>query len=79
MYIVSAVRSPVAKVRGDFQYLRPDDLLATVIKAAVKQAGVPLERIDDVIMGCAMPEAAQGMNVARIASLLAGLPDSVPA
>lgn len=78
-YIVSAVRTPVGKApRGMFRHTRPDDLLAHVIRGAVD--GVPgLEGrdIDDAMVGCAMPEAEQGMNVARIGVLLAGLPESV--
>jgi acetyl-CoA acyltransferase len=79
-YIVAAVRTPVGKApRGMFKTVRPDDMLAHVLKAAVDQcAGLDPAAIDDVIAGCAMPEAEQGMNVARIALLLAGLPDSVP-
>ncbi|MEO8010391.1 MAG: acetyl-CoA C-acyltransferase [Dokdonella sp.] len=80
-YIVSAVRTPVGKApRGVFRNTRPDDLLAHVIRAAVAGApGIDPSRIDDAVIGCAMPEAEQGMNVARIAVLLAGLPDSVAA
>ncbi|HET9033659.1 MAG TPA: beta-ketoacyl synthase N-terminal-like domain-containing protein, partial [Dokdonella sp.] len=80
-YIVSAVRTPVGKApRGVFRNTRPDDLLAHVIRAAVAGApGIDLSRIEDVVIGCAMPEAEQGMNVARIGALLAGLPNSVPA
>ena len=78
-YIVSATRSPVGKApRGMFKNVRPDDLLAHVLKAAVAQCpGMDLTTIDDVIVGCAMPEAEQGMNVARIGVLLAGFPDTV--
>jgi len=74
--LVSAVRTPVGKSgRGTLATTRPDDLAATAIKGAL--ARVPAldpKEIDDVILGCAMPEAEQGMNVARIASLRAGLP-----
>ena len=79
-YIVSAVRTPVGKApRGVFRNTRPDDLLAHVIRAALAQTpGVDPARIGDAIIGCAMPEAEQGMNVARIGVLLAGLPDTVP-
>jgi acetyl-CoA acyltransferase len=79
-YIVAAVRTPVGKApRGMFQTVRPDDMLAHVLKAAMTQCeGLDPAAIDDVITGCAMPEAEQGMNVARIGLLLAGLPDSVP-
>ena len=79
-YVVAAQRTPVGKApRGVFRNTRPDDLLAHVINAALDQcAGIDPARIGDVIIGCAMPEAEQGMNVARIGLLLAGLPDSVP-
>ena len=78
-YIVSAVRTPVGKApRGMFKTVRPDDMLAHVLTAAMKEcAALDPAAIDDVIVGCAMPEAEQGMNVARIALLLAGLPDNV--
>ena len=78
-YIVAATRSPVGKApRGMFKNVRPDDLLAHVLKAAAGQCpGLDLTTIDDVIVGCAMPEAEQGMNVARIGLLLAGFPDNV--
>ncbi|MDT8438911.1 MAG: acetyl-CoA C-acyltransferase [Wenzhouxiangellaceae bacterium] len=79
-YIVSAVRTPVAKAfKGGFRNTRPDDLLAHVIREAMAEVpGIPPEKVEDVIIGCAMPEAEQGMNVARIGALLAGLPDNVP-
>ncbi len=79
-YIVAAVRTPVGKApRGMFKTVRPDDMLAHVLRAAVGQCGeLDPAAIDDVIAGCAMPEAEQGLNVARIALLLAGLPNSVP-
>ena len=79
-YIVSAVRSPVGKAfKGGFRNTRPDDLLAHVLKAALAEVpALEASRVEDVIIGCAMPEAEQGMNVARIGTLLAGLPDTVP-
>jgi acetyl-CoA acyltransferase len=78
-YIVAAVRTPVGKVRGVFRNTRPDDLLAHVLRGAVAQCpGLDPKLIGDVIVGCAMPEGEQGMNIARIGLLLAGLPDSVP-
>jgi len=78
-YIVAATRLPVAKKNGMFKNVRPDDMLAAVIKAVVAQVpGIDPARIGDVIVGCAMPEAEQGMNVARIGLLLAGLPITVP-
>ncbi len=80
-YIVAAIRTPVGKApRGMFRHVRPDDMLAHVLKGALAQVpGLDPHDIGDVIVGCAMPEAEQGMNVARIGLLLAGMPDSVPA
>ena len=74
--IVSSVRTAVGKAsKGTLRAMRPDDLAAVAIKeAAVRVQGLELREIEDVILGCAMPEAEQGMNVARIASLRAGLP-----
>ncbi|MDD5472158.1 MAG: acetyl-CoA C-acyltransferase [Sideroxydans sp.] len=79
-YIVAATRTPVGKApRGMFRNTRPDDLLAHVLKSALAQApSLDPASIADVIVGCAMPEAEQGMNVARIALLLAGIPNTVP-
>ena len=78
-YIVAAVRTPVARRNGAFRHVRPDDMLAKVLRDVVaKVPGLDATEIGDVITGCAMPEAEQGMNVARIGLLLAGLPDSVP-
>ncbi|MBL8403519.1 MAG: acetyl-CoA C-acyltransferase [Dechloromonas sp.] len=78
-YIVAATRLPVAKRNGMFRNVRPDDMLAAVIKSVVaKVPDVDPALIGDVIVGCAMPEAEQGMNVARIGALLAGLPITVP-
>ena len=80
-YIVAATRTPVGKApKGMFRNTRPDDMLAHVLKSVVAQApGIDTARIDDAIIGCAMPEGEQGMNVARIGVLLAGLPDTVAA
>ncbi len=79
--IVSAVRTPVGKAyKGTLRATRPDDLAAVAIKGALERVkGLDAKEIDDVILGCAMPEAEQGMNVARIASLRAGLPVEVSA
>lgn len=80
-YIVAATRTPVGKApRGVFRNTRPDDMLAHALRSVMAQVpGVEPALIADVVVGCAMPEAEQGMNVARIGVLLAGLPDSVPA
>jgi acetyl-CoA acyltransferase len=79
-FIVAATRTAVGKApRGMYRNTRPDDLLAHVIRSAVAQCpGLDPREIGDVIAGCAMPEGEQGMNVARIGLLLAGLPDTVP-
>ena len=78
-YIVASTRTPVGKApRGAFKHTRPDSLLAHVLKSALAQVReIEPERIEDVIVGCAMPEYEQGMNVARIGLLLAGLPNTV--
>ena len=78
-YIVAATRTPVGKApRGAFKHTRPDSLLAHVLKSVLAQVPeIEPERIEDVIVGCAMPEYEQGMNVARIGLLLAGLPNTV--
>ncbi len=81
VYIIDALRTPVGKApRGVFKQVLPDDLLAHCIRSICQRhKQVDWQQLGDVVIGCAMPEAEQGMNVARIASLLAGLPDSVPA
>ena len=78
-YIVAATRTAVGKApRGAFKATRPDTLLAFVLRSVLAQApAIDPRRIEDVIVGCAMPEYEQGMNVARIGVLLAGLPNSV--
>lgn len=80
-YIVAATRTPVGKApKGVFRNTRPDELLAHALRSVVAQApGIDTSRIDDVIVGCAMPEGEQGMNVARIGALLAGLPNTAAA
>jgi acetyl-CoA acyltransferase len=78
--VVSAVRTAVGKSkRGALKDTRPDDLLGIVLKAALERGKVDAKLVDDVVVGSAMPEAEQGMNVARVGSFLAGLPDEVPA
>lgn len=81
VYVVDVLRTPVGKApRGVFKNTLPDDLLAHTIRTLKsRNQSVDWETIGDVVIGCAMPEAEQGMNVARIASLLADLPQSVPA
>src|SRR5512139_3177268 len=79
--IVSACRTPVGKApNGALRFTRPDEMGAVVIREALARAkGLDPADVDDVILGCAMPEAEQGLNVARIASLRAGLPVAVSA
>jgi acetyl-CoA acyltransferase len=79
-YIVATVRTPVGKApRGAFRTTRPDSLLAHALRSVLARApGLDPAAVEDVIVGCAMPEYEQGMNVARIGVLLAGLPASVP-
>jgi acetyl-CoA acyltransferase len=80
-FVVSAVRTPVGKApNGALRYTRPDEMAAAVIAEALRRVP-PLDpaEVDDVILGCAMPEAEQGLNVARIASLRAGVPISASA
>jgi acetyl-CoA acyltransferase len=79
--IVDCLRTPVGKApKGSLRNTRPDDLAACVMERLLeKYAQTPKDEIDDVILGCAMPEAEQGMNMARIAAVRAGLPDLVPA
>ena len=75
--ILSAVRTPIGRYGGALAYVRPDDLAAIVIKEAVARAGVPAEEIEDVWLGAANQAGEDNRNVARMAALLAGLPDSV--
>ena len=76
--IVSAVRTAVGKApRGSLRTVRPDDLAAVAISAAIERAGIEAQEVEDVSLGCALPEAEQGMNIGRIAALRAGLPVSV--
>jgi acetyl-CoA acyltransferase len=78
-YIVAATRLPVGRRKGMLGHVRPDDMLAHAIRSVMAQApGLDPALVEDVIVGCAMPEAEQGMNVARIGLLLAGLPNTVP-
>jgi acetyl-CoA acyltransferase len=78
-YIVAATRTPIGRShRGSFRNMRPDDLLASALRAALAQVpGLDPAAIEDVVCGCAIPEAQQGLNVARIGAVLAGLPKSV--
>src|ERR671931_953648 len=75
--ILSAVRTPVGRYGGALAHVRPDDLAALAIGAAVERAGVPADEIEDVYLGCANQAGEDNRNVARMASLLAGLPEHV--
>ncbi|WP_269499904.1 acetyl-CoA C-acyltransferase [Castellaniella sp. S9] len=78
-YIAAAIRTPIGKApRGMYSHTRPDDLLATAIRGVMAQApGLDPAAVEDAIIGCAIPEGPQGLNVARIGALLSGLPSSV--
>ena len=75
--ILAAVRTPVGRYGGALSGSRPDDLAALAVRAAVDRAGVPEEEIEDVWLGCANQAGEDNRNVARMAVLLAGLPESV--
>lgn len=79
-YILASYRTPGCRAKkGKFKDMRPDDLAATALAGLVERTGIDAQEIDDIILGCAFPEAEQGMNVARIAALKAGIPYQVPA
>src|SRR6266550_1162845 len=75
--IVSAVRTPIGTIRGALSAVRPDDLAAMVIRAAVERAGIDPATIEEVYMGCANQAGEDNRNVARMGALLAGLPQQV--
>jgi len=78
--ILSAVRTPIGRApRGSLRQTRPDDFGAVAVKEALRRADVPAADIEDLVLGCAMPEGEQGLNVARVIGIMAGLPDEVPA
>lgn len=79
--IVAAVRTPIGKApRGSLRHTRPDDLAAIAIQAVLARCpALDPNEIEDVILGCATPEGEQGMNIARVATLRAGLPQTIPA
>ncbi len=81
IYVVDILRTPVGKSkRGVFKHVQPVDLLVQCMKTLMsRHPSMDWQKISDVVIGCAMPEAEQGMNIARIATLVAGLPNSVPA
>ena len=78
-YILASYRTPGCRAnKGKFKDLRPDDLAAVAISGLLERTGIEPQTVDDVYLGCAFPEAEQGMNVGRIAALKAGLPVEVP-
>jgi len=77
--IVSAARTPIGRLAGALSAVRPDDMAALVIKEAVHRAGVDPHEIEEVYMGCANQAGEDNRNVARMATLLAGFPEHVPA
>jgi len=78
--ILSAVRTPIGRaVKGNLRFTRPDDLGALVVKEALQRAELQGAAMEDLVLGCAQPEGEQGLNVARLIGLLAGLPDATPA
>ena len=77
--IVSGARTPIGKAKGSLRTVRPDDLGAYAVRETLKRAGGYEGNIDDLIIGCATPEAEQGLNMARNIGALAGLPHTVPA
>jgi acetyl-CoA acyltransferase len=79
VYIVAAKRTAIGKAkRGVFAHTRPDEMLADLMRQTIVDCKIVADNIDDVVIGCAFPEAEQGQNIARIATLIAGLPSTVP-
>ena len=77
-YLCEGARTPIGRFGGALAAVRPDDMLALAIKEAVARAGIPAEAIEDCVMGCANQAGEDNRNVARMATLLAGLPETVP-
>src|SRR3954449_2175591 len=77
-FLVGGVRTPVGRYGGALATVRPDDLAARVVREAVERAGVPGDAVDEVVLGAANQAGEDNRNVARMAVLLAGLPDTVP-
>src|SRR5437667_3980642 len=76
--IVDAVRTPIGRYAGVLSTVRPDDLAARVVEAAVERGDLPVDAVDDVVFGCTNAAGEDNRNVARMATLLAGLPVEVP-
>ncbi len=77
--IISATRSPIGKIRGSLATIRPDDMAATLIQSALQRANLDGTEVDEVILGCANQAGEDNRNIARMATVLAGLPEDVPA
>lgn len=78
-YILAAHRTPGCRAKkGKLKDVRPDDLAAIAIKGLIERTGVNAEEVEDIILGCSFPEGEQGMNLARIAAMKAGMPIAVP-
>ncbi|MBF6370588.1 3-oxoadipyl-CoA thiolase, partial [Nocardia puris] len=78
VFLVDGARTPQGRYGGALASVRPDDLAATVVAEAVRRAGVPADAVDEVVLGAANQSGEDNRNVARMAVLLAGLPDAVP-
>src|SRR5712692_10860157 len=79
VWMVDAVRTPIGKHGGALKDIRPDDLAALTLQALIRRSGIPAERVDEVFLGCANQAGEDNRNVARMAVLLAGFPQTVPA
>ncbi len=79
VWIIDAVRTPIGKHGGALKDIRPDDLAALTLQALIRRSGIPAERVDEVYLGCANQAGEDNRNVARMAVLLAGFPQTVPA
>ncbi|HYF40619.1 MAG TPA: 3-oxoadipyl-CoA thiolase, partial [Gemmatimonadales bacterium] len=77
-FITAAARTPVGRAGGALAAVRPDDLAAIAVRAALERSGIAPERVDDVILGCTNQAGEDNRNVARMAALLAGMPVEVP-
>ncbi|MBI4818541.1 MAG: acetyl-CoA C-acyltransferase [Deltaproteobacteria bacterium] len=78
VFVVDALRTPIGRIRGALERVRPDDLLAVALAEVLKRTSIPLDRVDEVVAGCANQAGEDNRNVARMALLIAGLPESVP-
>ena len=78
-WIIDAARTPIGRVSGQLAGVRPDDLAAVPLRAVLARSGVPASEVEDVLLGCANQGGEDSRNVARMAALLAGYPESVPA